>query len=804
MANRQLTFFKSILLGLSCLLIIVSLGACSKNLSLNEDSKEIVEAAKEGNGETAEGDIQITALQPNSGTVGDQFVVVGKTLKSETDLVLFGDTIVIPIANHNNGRQFVKASAQPEDAELIVSVPDGVCNGDYNICVARNDNTRSNCLPFTVVDRLCADTSENEGIDEVGGGEGMTGETVTGDREEAPGADGGDVVTAFGVENNPIYLRMHEDGATILFWRASGEVDEVIVLANETVIPEVGGESFSGEISVSPRDNTVYKLIPKYRGEVQAEGVKEVLLRVVGAEGNDDLAPMIRVDLSATAGGEIRTSREVAIGRLDDTSSSSRWTRRDESESVEARLSFPGETSGRESDPPPRERTYIVGGEEVWADGSTSLELIRNADNHFTAPQVQARYTTNGLEGDIEFTFTESCEEPPCVVHTSRSTTGTFRFTAEKSGVLVATMNEGDITKSLPIDVAIPEVEKHTFSALGWGSDVPGNHDSAIKGHAKIAVRLSNVKRASVIGKIGFVPCQKTSSGCEELPHISSEEEDISLYFLPVSEAGEVDTVFYAPQNSAEPLIEYRLFTISHADEERDDWSPITVRSLMPQIAQFEVTQNTQDWRTMEVKWDLVNADNILIQSGCNIEDRSNDESSSGAIWDLCQTYRTLNVVTLNYTSYFSDEVFTRNYFPQEMYLAEARVGMQDVTTYTQDSSGLYVGHYSVEITLRWMTEAVLKVMTHDDVECTPSGGVPLLEAADFNFDTMRDWAGHIRETAEPDYHVLKVIHDYPIDEDCTVFQVTGKDIEGHDDIRSRIWLRYKSEAVDREAEANP
>ena len=286
-------------------LLMISLGACKKNSdkaanfpggnpNINPDVSNVTQ-----------GDFAITSLEPSEGKSGTRFVITGETLDPETDLILFGKEILVPISEGKNGRQFFvpPTSLQSAKVESRLSgiVKEGFCDQGYIVFVIRG-NLRSNGLTFTVEgERPCPDPKKEEEATPENPDDTTTGRTVTAgdaDREDDWQAGSVTVEAVLSASRTTVFRQISPQ--TTLTWSVSqGAVDAVILLGNGVSLQN--SLPLEGRLVVEPLQTTLYQAVFTYRGEVVA--TKEVRVVVVGEDNDMSLNPYLDVEIVLPEGG---------------------------------------------------------------------------------------------------------------------------------------------------------------------------------------------------------------------------------------------------------------------------------------------------------------------------------------------------------------------------------------------------------------------------------------------------------------------------------------------------------------------
>jgi hypothetical protein len=584
----KISFITAVTLGL---MVSLSLGACSKKNGNDSDLKDIAGQP----GEAVPGDFPISAMDPNTGKVGDLFTVTGEGLNPDTDLILFGDKVVIPISKQNNGRQFLQAAKEEVNStknQLVGRVPEGVCNQEYQVCVVRKELT-STCLKYIVIETKDCQAPEGDGKDdekkEPAATEGIAvkgGEGNGGNRFRPQAVPVNVYLTA---SRNPVYSVLRPE--TILEWGViRGAVDAISLTANGQPVAELTQvERLTGSVMVTPEVTTTYELTVFYHGEVRSVENNTVTVQVIGAEDIEDLDPLIDMDVS------------------------------------------------------PR-------------------HCVRDASNNFTCPEVTVRYVTNKLQGgEVVFSFTEECEQDPCAsieLSRVRDSAGEFTFTPDKTGLLAAQMimADGEVIDSLSgpirVEVTLPQVDVVLFDRLDWHTRK--DHDDFKPGYARVRVKLKNIFRAPLSGLRHLKPCIKEGADC-----VSIGQHNI--YQLPVI-AGEVDVVFYTPQNCGdnEPLCTITLDITGIGSDHQEEGIELTYDNLRPKKELFQVKLRGGDWPTAEVNYRIKNALYLEVtdcHGGVLVREENYDEIKEADLtFSICSSTSGLNTSRLIARSYFDRE----------------------------------------------------------------------------------------------------------------------------------------------------
>jgi hypothetical protein len=590
MANGQLTFFKSLLVGLSGLVILVSLGACSKNSSLNEDNKDSTEISDEGNGETAEGEFQIIALEPATGKSGDPIVIRGD-VDSQTDLVAFGDQIVVPVADHNNGRQFLE-NAKENFAEnyqqLIIFVPDHACLGVKEVCVLRKD-AKSNCLPFDVIaGEPCSNPSESaESQDKPEEGP-TVGERVIGDNTTDP------IQVTITSSKTHVYHLL--DPETTIAWKVdSGNVDVVTILANEEEL--VNGDQLTGTLTVQPETTTEYKIIPYYRGVEQPVDHNAVSVVVIGVEDIEDLGPLVNMDVSP---------KNCARNR-------------------ENNFTCPEVTV-----------RYVTNKLEGGV-----VEFVMTEDCEVTAEnpcEELFRKTMTNASGD----FTLIPEK-----------TGILTATMVRAGQENVTSESGPVRMNVTIP-GVQKMAYTMTSWKQWSNDRTSAPDPALRGWAKVRFHIQNAEHAWLMGDRGVTLCRKAAPLDSVCENVRMHNVGMNSFFiLDVSESGEAQGTYYMKQDCS-GACQLRLVGHGFGRTEHDEWTQ-SVPNLNAQVEKFTVDLSNGDWRYFDIAAKVTNVKTYALtgcrQTFSGVENVENNITD----WEICSQVSEDNKIALLYKDYFSD-----------------------------------------------------------------------------------------------------------------------------------------------------
>jgi hypothetical protein len=688
---RLQSFLAFFLMGI---ISITLLGGCSSKVGRDAESKDIIEGTSlEDNGALA-GDFLLSAITPDHGKSGDRFTMTGESLNPDTDLILFGEKVVIPVADHSNGRQFLQAAQEEvqDEGQLISLVPSGVCNQDYLVCVVRKE-LRSNCLKFVVEgDKECSGASANEtetpDEDKV-----TTGKTVAGDKDDGEG-EGNFRTQAVAVSvfikasRNPVYRVLNPE--TTLEWGViRGTVDSVSILANDIPVLE-NAAALSGSMTVTPEVTTEYKIIPYYRGEVQEVENNTVTVNVIGGEDIETLAAFLDIEVSPQfclrEPSNDFTCPEVTV-------------------------------------------RYVT---NKLQGGQVDFSVLANNPND--APAELFHRSSEDAFG--EFTFVP---EKSGVLSANMLRDGEEDVPA--------------LSGSIAIDVEIAPINKKKFKITSW-NDLGRRRDHTLQGWAKVEISLENVSQAVITGH-HIRLCQKEAEGavCEPMGdevRVSGYNRLSYRHEVPVENYAVDNFVFYAQQDCAANC-EITLAVVDGTGEAPDNWTE-SFEGLRPKAERFEVKINEGDGRKYQTRFLARNARAVRI-TGCNAQNQvyhgTVNEIDDTPMWTVCSNVRSNNPVILEYQSYYSDvwQGSDRRYVPTEPASFDLIDKRPDI-----DNDG----RYQFEWKTNWVARAVLSVLTPEGRSCYNENLVDNW-VVDTDDDNSMKRRGTVERPVDPDCYIFHI-----------------------------------------------